>query len=284
MIHLRPSLRNHFDAHGAQMARQTRAQDRHERTLALTKAALKNGISEDEYYQRAALIEEERERDDPWISARDAGQEYVRLASECSAKIDDPISVESPAEFALYQTLNHAFLFVDGVETAIKLQHPAGRCRLDFAIIGNGKKLNIEVDGAAYHTDQAKDLRRDSWLRSQGWVVIRYKAKDLLTSRDYCQSAADDIRDVYLGKVTPEFLLGFSGHFEAHALEQHPEIFLPRGECVDCRGAGVFERGDAWTGFDPVECESCNGSGAEPAHHKRDHPGWWEARYSGHFW
>ena len=50
-------------------------------------------------------------------------------------------------------------------------QYPVGRFFVDFA---NPKaKVAIECDGAAYHTDKAKDAARDAALAELGWVVYR---------------------------------------------------------------------------------------------------------------
>lgn len=50
-------------------------------------------------------------------------------------------------------------------------QYPAGRFFLDFA---NPKaRVAIECDGAAFHQDIAKDVRRDRELAQLGWQVYR---------------------------------------------------------------------------------------------------------------
>lgn len=50
-------------------------------------------------------------------------------------------------------------------------QYPVGRFFVDFA---NPKaQVAIECDGAAFHTDQAKDAARDEILVGMGWTVYR---------------------------------------------------------------------------------------------------------------
>jgi len=42
-------------------------------------------------------------------------------------------------------------------------------------------KLGIEFDGAATHGGELRerDLRRDSWLASPGWLILRYSYRRL---------------------------------------------------------------------------------------------------------
>jgi very-short-patch-repair endonuclease len=52
-------------------------------------------------------------------------------------------------------------------------QYRVGRYRLDFA--APDVKVAIEADGWVHRSPEtaAKDAERDSWLRSQGWLVLR---------------------------------------------------------------------------------------------------------------
>lgn len=52
-------------------------------------------------------------------------------------------------------------------------QHRIGRYRVDFAHVA--KKIAIEADGWWHRSPEgaARDARRDSYLRSQGWLVLR---------------------------------------------------------------------------------------------------------------
>ena len=58
----------------------------------------------------------------------------------------------------------------------VKQQHRVGRFKLDFA--WPALKVALEVDGWHHRSPEgaAKDAARDSWLRSQGWVVFRVDA------------------------------------------------------------------------------------------------------------
>lgn len=54
-----------------------------------------------------------------------------------------------------------------------KVQYRVGKYRLDYA--WPAIKVALEADGPHHwHPDNAiKDVARDSWLRSQGWLVFR---------------------------------------------------------------------------------------------------------------
>jgi very-short-patch-repair endonuclease len=66
--------------------------------------------------------------------------------------------------------LLHRFGFGPGV---IAQQHRIGRYRVDFAHIE--RTIVIEADGWHHRSPEgaARDAERDSWLRANGWLVLR---------------------------------------------------------------------------------------------------------------
>jgi len=56
-------------------------------------------------------------------------------------------------------------------------QHPIGDYFADFCCIR--LKLVIEVDGGQ-HSESEHDLKRDAWLKAQGYVVLRFWNNDVL--------------------------------------------------------------------------------------------------------
>ena len=59
----------------------------------------------------------------------------------------------------------------------LQMQVPVGRYRLDFLV---DKRLIVEVDGAAYHSSPEaveKDGQRDTFMKGEGFAVIRIPAK-----------------------------------------------------------------------------------------------------------
>lgn len=73
----------------------------------------------------------------------------------------------------------------------VQQQYPACGRYLDMALIRQGFKLGIEVDGEAYHRDasgnrKADDIQRDIVLIANGWHVKRFWVYQLRESWDQC--------------------------------------------------------------------------------------------------
>lgn len=70
-------------------------------------------------------------------------------------------------------------------------QYPVGTRYLDFALDPEGAKLDIEVDGARWHTDsdgnrKVGDRLRDSELTGRGWKVLRFWVHELTHDMEAC--------------------------------------------------------------------------------------------------
>ena len=61
--------------------------------------------------------------------------------------------------------------------TRFRRQHPIGPYIADFASIA--MRLVIELDGSQ-HRDSAYDARRDDYMRSRGWTVLRFWSWDVM--------------------------------------------------------------------------------------------------------
>jgi very-short-patch-repair endonuclease len=59
-----------------------------------------------------------------------------------------------------------------------KRQKPLGPYIVDFICLERG--VVIEVDGGQHGDDVAYDQRRDQWLASQGFIVLRFWNHDVL--------------------------------------------------------------------------------------------------------
>jgi very-short-patch-repair endonuclease len=62
-------------------------------------------------------------------------------------------------------------------------QVPIGAYIADFACFS--PKLVVEADGEWFHRDREYDARRDAWLESQGFMVIRFKNKEVIGRQDH---------------------------------------------------------------------------------------------------
>ena len=100
-----------------------------------------------------------------------------------------------------------------------KRQAPIGPYVVDFICFDH--KLIVEVDGGQ-HADNVKDRRRDEWLRSEGYRVLRYWNNDVLKQTDAVVRAIS----MAIGHSETPFPARFA---------RHP---LPQGEREDsCRAA-----------------------------------------------
>lgn len=69
----------------------------------------------------------------------------------------------------------------EGMGVKFRRQAVIGRYIVDFVCYE--KKLVIEVDGGQHYQSQ-KDIRRDQWLKTQGFEVIRFWNNDVLGNLD----------------------------------------------------------------------------------------------------
>ena len=91
---------------------------------------------------------------------------------------------EGPLERRLFEGLQAA-----GLQPVAQL--PVDQYVLDMAITNEDKKLDIEVDGEAYHLDSLggqnrHDVLRDARLEEAGWTVLRFWANDVQDDPDGC--------------------------------------------------------------------------------------------------
>lgn len=82
------------------------------------------------------------------------------------------------AERLLWRKLR--FWQVDGLK--FRRQQPLGRYIVDFICLE--KRLVIEVDGGQHSEQVAYDVERDTWLRDQGFKVLRFWNHDVLQNID----------------------------------------------------------------------------------------------------
>lgn len=101
--------------------------------------------------------------------------------------VDVPIS--PPVERRLWLT------YIEGMASWPRIdlhpQYRIGRYRADFA--DPSLMLVIEVDGLAYHNGQEsfiRDQRRQRYLQSRGWTVVRFAAKEVTDNPGRCLEEA----------------------------------------------------------------------------------------------
>ncbi len=86
---------------------------------------------------------------------------------------------DSPLELTLYEALlNHGVTATPGKRV--------GHYRLDLAIENGDQRLDIELDGRAFHQDQDRDRSRDSDIKALGWSVVRFSGIQITRNLDDC--------------------------------------------------------------------------------------------------
>lgn len=77
----------------------------------------------------------------------------------------------------------------------VKLNYPYSNCSLDIFIEINNVKIDIEYDGAFYHQDKQRDIKRDRLLQSQGFKTLRIRSGHLLPTEEELFFAIDYLVD-----------------------------------------------------------------------------------------
>ncbi len=81
---------------------------------------------------------------------------------------------QTPAEGLLWSVLRGKQL----CEMKFRRQHPIGPFFADFASVS--QRLVIELDGGYHDSVPQQDLKRQQYLTSQGWKVVRFTNEDVL--------------------------------------------------------------------------------------------------------
>lgn len=65
-------------------------------------------------------------------------------------------------------------------------EYQNGIYRYDFAFLD--LKIDVEIDGSTHLTEKVKkiDERRDNWSKEQGWIVVRFTAKEVKENVTKC--------------------------------------------------------------------------------------------------
>jgi very-short-patch-repair endonuclease len=77
-----------------------------------------------------------------------------------------------------------------------EIQHPVGHRFLDMALFHNGVKLDVEVDGRAWHVDpdgnrKVSDVLRDREMKARGWKVRRFWVSEIDRNMEMCLDLID---------------------------------------------------------------------------------------------
>lgn len=62
---------------------------------------------------------------------------------------------------------------------------------LDCVVVVDGIKVNVEYDGSYWHQDAQKDRRRDEFVKSQGYKVLRIKSRRSIPTQEQLKEKID---------------------------------------------------------------------------------------------
>lgn len=86
-----------------------------------------------------------------------------------------------------------------------ELNYPFSYCILDIFLCINNVKIDVEYDGWFWHQDQLSDLKRDKFLRSKDFKVIRVRSghlipteKELFDTIDYLVNTEHSFKEIML--------------------------------------------------------------------------------------
>lgn len=84
-----------------------------------------------------------------------------------------------------------------------ELNYPCQRCLLDCMVVVDDIKIDVEYDGTYWHRDEKKDRRRDEFVKSKGYKVLRISARrglpdreDLINSIEYLTSTDSTFAEI----------------------------------------------------------------------------------------
>lgn len=114
---------------------------------------------------------------------KNCGVSYLEHFAEYSGRQDAPVEA-SEWEHILQQALSDAGI-------PVTAQYHIDKYYLDLALFHNGKKLDIEVDGAMYHQTWTGELCYNDQLRNQalmrqGWDVMRFWVQQVRDQLPWC--------------------------------------------------------------------------------------------------
>ena len=101
------------------------------------------------------------------------GYEYTLQVPEIREKIVRSMCENNSCPTSRQQKKIHEIL--SSRFTFCELNYPVGTCFLDCAIESTGVMIDVEYDGNYWHQDKQRDRRRDEFVKSQGYKILRIK-------------------------------------------------------------------------------------------------------------
>lgn len=72
-----------------------------------------------------------------------------------------------------------------------ELNYPCDQCSLDCVVIVDGQPIDVEYDGQFWHQDSHKDLKRDMFVSTKGYKILRVKGNYAIPTEKQLKEAID---------------------------------------------------------------------------------------------
>lgn len=125
-----------------------------------------------EYASQSVETKEKRKQ----TSLRKYGVEWPILSDVVREKISQSLYRNgtvptSSQQFCIYNMLRDYY-----GDDMVKLNYPCGNSFLDIVVMFNDVNIDIEYDCWVWHQDSNKDRRRDEFVKTQGYRILRVKS------------------------------------------------------------------------------------------------------------
>lgn len=119
------------------------------------------------------------------------GYESVLRSPEIRSKITNTLLANGKCPTS-QQQLEIFKILSEKYQNAI-LNYPCGKCNLDIALNINGVNIDVEYDGRYWHQDKQRDRKRDEFVKSQGYKVLRIKGNRKIPSKEKLYSLIEEV-------------------------------------------------------------------------------------------
>lgn len=117
------------------------------------------------------------------------GVENPAASDEIRAKINQTLLENGTVKTSSQQIELKEML--DMMYGECKLNYPCGKCFLDCAINIKGCLIDVEYDGRYWHQDEQRDRRRDEFVKSCGYKILRIRANHSIPTEGQLTEAID---------------------------------------------------------------------------------------------
>ena len=104
-----------------------------------------------------------------------------------------------------------------------KLNYPFSNCSLDIFIDISDIKIDIEYDGSYWHQNQQADIKRDKFLQSRGFKVLRIRSGHKLPAEEEIFTAINELATT--NRIFKEIILS-DWHPKQYKINEQQEVSI----------------------------------------------------------